>query len=110
MGEQDREAGQSPPARPLALLPDATAGPVMAQHLGLAQLDARTLAQIAPMQVICPLFWAEGDAVQVAERLVALGWTGVLTVLAPDVPNRRMVQHEVQAVAGGIRVEVVAAL
>ncbi len=92
------------------LLIGAVEGPVGAARVAFGRLDAAVLAQVAPAQVICALFAKDCDAMMVAERLADLGWRGRLTVLAPGLPNRRMVQQEVQAIAPWIAVEVVAAL
>ncbi len=83
-------------------------GPDGAARLPLARIDAAVLARLAPVQVICALFDASADAMAVAERLTECGWSGRLTVLAPGLPDRRMVQRELQVVATGITVEVIA--
>lgn len=90
------------------LLVGAVAGPKGAVRLAFARLDAEALRRIAPLQVVCALFAAEGDALAVAERLAECGWHGRLTVLAPGLPNRRMVEAELQSAATGIAVEVIA--
>lgn len=86
----------------------AVSGPEGAVHLALTRIDVVLLARLAPVQVICGLFDASADAMAVAERLAECGWSGRLTVLAPGLPDRRMVQRELQAVATGITVEVIA--
>lgn len=95
---------------PAILLIGAAEGPEGAARVALAQLDGGVLHRLRPAQVICALFGKDSDAMMVAERLAELGWRGRLTVLAPGLPNRRMVQQELQAIAPWIRVEVVAAL
>lgn len=101
--------GMEQAAAPTLLIGDAP-GPEGALRATFAALDAGLLARMAPARVICRLFAAEGDALAVAETLSALGWTGRLTVVAPGLPNRVMVQRELQANAGEVRVEVVPAL
>lgn len=95
-------------ALPAILLVGTAKGPVGAVRVGFARLDGALLARLAPARVICDLFAGDGDAMMVAEVLAALGWRGRLTVLAPGLPNRRMVQQELQSIAPWIRVEVVA--
>lgn len=92
------------------LLIGAAEGPEGAARVAFARLDSGVLDSVRPARVICALFGKDSDAMMVAERLADLGWRGRLTVLAPGLPNRRMVQQELQAIAPWIRVEVVAAL
>lgn len=94
--------------QPATLLIGAVAGPEGAPRAAFLRLDATLLARVNPQRVICALFAGDSDAMMVAERLAELGWRGVLTVLAPGLPNRRMVQQELQAIAPWITVEVVA--
>lgn len=95
-------------AKPRALLIGAVAGPEGAVRVPVQRLDAAVLANFAPDRVVCALFAGDYDAMMVAERLAELGWRGLLVVLAQGLPNRRMVQQELQAIAPWIRVEVVA--
>lgn len=81
--------------------------PVHAVRIAFGALDAAVLARVAPVFVICRLFARDSDAVTVAETLAALRWTGRLVVIAPGLPNRAMVQREIQSGAPGIKVEVV---
>ncbi len=94
---------------PVILLVGTVKGPVGAARVAFARLEA-ALARIMPDRVICDLFGNDGDAMMVAEVLAALEWRGRLTVVAPGLPNRRMVQQELQSIAPWIRVEVVAGL
>lgn len=92
------------------LLIGAVAGPEGALRVPFRRLDSAVLAHIAPETVICALFASDCDAMMVAERLAGLGWRGRLVVVAQGLPNRRMVQQELQAIAPWISVEVVAGL
>lgn len=67
-------------------------------------LDAPLLARLRPEHIACPLVAPQFDAVQLAQRLARLGFTGRLTVLAPALPDRRMVAAELAAAAPGIRI------
>lgn len=71
------------------------------------RIDAALLARLSPTRVICPLFAAEYDALTVAQRLSRLGYTGLLLVVAPDLPNPRMVEKEIRNQSGGIEVRVI---
>lgn len=90
----------------ILVIGDAPA-PAHATRIVFAALDAGVLARTAPDSVICRLFSTDCDAMTVAETLVALRWTGRLWVVAPGLPNRTMVQRELQAGATGLKVEVV---
>ncbi|MEZ5755325.1 MAG: hypothetical protein R3D90_11370 [Paracoccaceae bacterium] len=72
-----------------------------------AQIDAALLTSTRAQKVICPLFADEFDALVVAGHLRGLGFDGTLVVLAPDLPNPRMVEREIRNQAGGLRVSVV---
>ena len=74
---------------------------------GPEKLDAVLLATMAPDKVICPLFAQDYDALVVAQILSRLGFGGTLVVVAPDLPNPRMVEREIRNQAGGIKVAVV---
>lgn len=74
---------------------------------GPEKLDAVLLATMAPDKVICPLFSQDYDALVVAQILSKLGFGGTLVVVAPDLPNPRMVEREIRNQAGGIKVAVV---
>ena len=85
-------------------LPDGVEGVALP---GPQALDAVLLATLEARQVICPLV-AEGfDALAVAVRLSQLGFKGPLVVLAPLLPNPRMVEREIRNQSGGIEVRVV---
>ena len=98
------------PAEPAWLLIGGVAGPKRGVRVPFVRLDAALLARLAPRHVVCALFAADCDAMIVAERLTELGWRGRLMVVAHALPDRRMVERELQAIAPWIRVEVVAAL
>lgn len=74
---------------------------------GPEKIDAILLATMAPEKVICPLFAEDYDALVVAQILTKLGFGGTLVVVAPDLPNPRMVEREIRNQAGGIKVAVV---
>lgn len=52
--------------------------------------------------VVCPLIGPDFDALDVARRLATLGFRGRLTVLAPALPNPRMVRREIEAAGKGL--------
>jgi hypothetical protein len=63
-------------------------------HRTLSSLDADLLQCLQPKLVIMPLFTADHDATTAIERLAALGYTGPVTVIAPKLPNPRLVERE----------------
>ena len=75
---------------------------------GPAKIDSVLLATMAPDKVICPLFADDYDALVVAQLLTKLGFGGTLVVVAPDLPNPRMVEREIRNQAGGLKVAIVA--
>ncbi len=85
-------------------------GPDVSVRTTFGAIDAGMLGRVAPDCVICRLFATDSDAMLVAETLAALGWRGRLLVIAPGLPNRAMVQRELQASAPGVTIEVVPAL
>lgn len=95
---------------PAWLLIGGVAGPERSVRVPFVRLDAALLARLGPRHVVCALFAADCDAMIVAERLTELGWRGRLTVVAQALPDRRMVERELQAIAPWISVVVVAAL
>lgn len=72
-----------------------------------AALDAALMKSLRPDRVICPLFTAEFDALTVATQLRKLEFQGTLVVVAPDLPNPRMVERELRNQSGGLNVKVV---
>lgn len=85
-------------------LPDGVEGVALP---GPEALDAVLLATLEARQVICPLVADGFDALAVAARLVQLGFKGPLVVLAPVLPNPRMVEREIRNQSGGLEVRVV---
>jgi len=66
-------------------------------------LTATLLATLRPDRVLLPLMGRGHDAMQVIERLEALGYTGAITVLAPTLPHPRMVERELRSIGPGDR-------
>lgn len=62
-------------------------------------LDAELLARLKPGWVVFPLMAQGFDAPHVIETLDALGFAGRACVLAPRLPNRRMVEIELRSIA-----------
>jgi len=85
-------------------LPEGVEGVALA---GPEAVDAVLLATLEARQVICPLVAERFDALAVAARLVQVGFAGPLLVLAPPLPNPRMVEREIRNQSGGLEVRVV---
>lgn len=99
-----------PPGLPCVLALDigmptdaATPGLVQARF---ADLDAGLLARLRPVRVILPLLARTHDALAVVQRLEALGYTGQVTVIAPSLPDPRMVERELRSHGPGARLDV----
>lgn len=67
-----------------------------AVHLDLATLTAEVLRNVQPTLILCPLFTADFDATTAIERLLELGYSGRVTVLAPQLPNPQLVERELR--------------
>ena len=111
---QRRAAPRSEPAteaqqdRGLALaLGFETLPPDSIAVAGPDAIDAALLKSLKPGRVLCPLFTAEFDALLVATHLRKLDFAGTLVVVAPDLPNPRMVERELRNQSGGLTVKVV---
>lgn len=65
-------------------------------HMTLAELTAEVLKCLQPDLIILPLFSADYDATSAIETLLELGYTGRVTVLAPQLPNPRLVERELR--------------
>lgn len=70
-------------------------------------LDGPLLARLTPDTVIFPLIAAGFDALQVIERLVELRFAGQACVMAPRLPDRRMVEVELRSHGPGMRLVLV---
>ncbi len=84
-----------------ALAPDAVAVD------RVEAIDSALLARLKPDKVICPMIAEDYDALIVANLLRKLNFGGTLVVVAPELPNPRMVEREIRNQAGGLRVSVV---
>ena len=72
-----------------------------------ADLNAGYLAQIAPELVVLPLFSIRQDAMTMVEALMVLGYGGAISVMAPRLPDRAMVEAELRALGPGLRLRLV---
>jgi hypothetical protein len=79
-----------------------TAVPVM-----FSALEEKLVSSVAPTKVVVPLMTRNFDAAEVIELLGVCGYRGAVWVLAPKLPNRRMVERELRSMVQGIQVEVV---
>jgi hypothetical protein len=85
-------------------LPDSLAKTSLT-HCLIADLTGAVLAGTPPDLVIMPLFWADQDAALAIERLIELGYRGKVAVLAPPLPNPRLVERELCGL--GLRVTLI---
>ena len=72
-------------------------------HVRSGMLTAVFLAALRPACVILPLFAVDFDAMTEIEDLHAKGYTGRIAVLAPPMPNPRLVEQELRALGPGVR-------
>lgn len=76
-------------------------------HHTFNALTAEMLAKLAPTVVIMPLFTTEHDALAMVEALEALSFTGRIVVMAPALPNPKLVERELRAAGPGVRLTLV---
>ena len=92
-------------------LPDALASilagarPILA--LDPAKIDSAGLHRLDNAMVACLLFGSKMDATDVIEHLAQAGYRGAVTVVAPALPDPRMVERELAQAARSIMVTVV---
>lgn len=67
-----------------------------------AELDAALLRAIAPDMVISMLIGEGFDAMDLAQRLVELGYAGSYRAFCPPLPRPDLVRAEVRATAPGL--------
>ena len=70
-------------------------------------LEEKLVSSIAPSKVVVPLMTRHFDAAEVVEHLGTCGYQGSVWVLAPKLPNRRMVERELRSMVQGIQVEII---
>lgn len=68
-------------------------------ELSYADLTARMLSTILPDLIILPLFGAGFDAIEALGRLHRLGYQGEVLVRTPELPNIKIVERELTALA-----------
>lgn len=70
-------------------------------------VSALLLSQVLPDAVVIPLFSANCDAISDILTLSSLGYSGRCFVLAPPLPNTKMVLTELRQHAAGLRIHLV---
>ncbi len=80
---------------------------VTAVPVQFSALEQKLVSSIAPTKVVVPLMTRNFDAAEVIEHLGTCGYRGSVWVLAPKLPNRRMVERELRSMVQGIQVEII---
>lgn len=80
---------------------------VTAVPILFSALEQKLVSSVGPTKVVVPLMARGFDAADVMEQLASCGYQGSVWVLAPKLPNRRMVERELKTMARGIQVEVI---
>jgi hypothetical protein len=70
-------------------------------------LEQKLVSSVSPSKVVMPLMTRGFDAAEAIEQLATCGYQGTVWVLAPKLPNRRMVERELKSMVQGIQVEVI---
>lgn len=73
----------------------------------VSALDAGLLERIRPGWVVFPLLAPRFDAHHVIEILAVLGYARGVCIMAPPLPNRRMVETELRAIAPSLHLMLV---
>ncbi|WP_372839683.1 hypothetical protein [Phaeovulum sp.] len=60
-----------------------------------AMVDGELLARLGPDVVLAPLMTSSFDVLDLALRLVTLGYRGTLRAVTRKIPNPRLVEHEI---------------
>jgi hypothetical protein len=80
---------------------------VTAVSVLFSALEQKLVSSVSPTKVVVPLMTRGFDAAEAIEQLGACGYRGGVWVLAPKLPNRRMVERELRSMVQGIQVEVI---
>ena len=80
---------------------------VTAIPIQFSALEQKLVSSVSPTKVVVPLMARGFDAAEVVEQLATCGFRGSVWVLAPKLPNRRMVERELKSMAPGIQVELI---
>lgn len=80
---------------------------ITAVPISFAALEQKLVASVSPSKVVMPLMARGFDAMEAIEQLGLCGYQGPVWVLAPKLPNRRMVERELKSIVPGIQVEVI---
>ena len=72
-----------------------------------ADLGAALLDELKPTVVVMPLFYLDQDAMTVVEALQAMGFSGRILVIAPQLPRPALVERELRAAGPGERLTLV---
>ncbi len=107
MHQPPANSGDDPPIRILAVgMPSLSADNLPANVVAAVafdQIDAALIDQLRPDQILVPLIAASQDAMAVIERLEEIGYAGLITVVASQLPEPRMVEAELRALGPGNR-------
>lgn len=64
--------------------------------------------RVQPARILCPLFARTFDAMDVLRCVSMARWRSNVFVLTQPLPNQRMVERELRANSGGLKVEILA--
>lgn len=85
----------------------AFAGTRPLHQIDVGEISATLLGQYRIAMTACPLIGAEMDALVVANALHKAGYSGILSVISPRLPNSRMVEEELRATCPAFRINVI---
>ena len=83
------------------------AGDRRLEIIDLNEISKERMAGLHGSPMACELFTQQGDALGIIAALVAAGASGHLSVIAPPLPDPKMVERELQAQAAGFSVDLI---
>ena len=78
-------------------------GEVRIQNIAFDAITAPFLMREAPDCILAPLVIGPFDILDIAERLVAFGYTGLLLATSPPLPNPNLIRAEMRSIFPSIR-------
>ncbi|SFR04540.1 hypothetical protein [Poseidonocella sedimentorum] len=75
------------------------------ERVGFEDLTPELVTLNCPAVIFAPLFCSEFDAIELAQRLAELGFTGLFRPVCQPLPKPEMVEREIRAMAPGLDVK-----
>lgn len=89
------------------VVPGVMPGGAQIEITTMPGLDAALLARLRPDCILAPLMAPGVDILDVAARLDALSYSGLLLAITPPLPNPGIVRREVRLASPGLRFDLI---